>query len=913
MMSLLLITFSINAFAGINFSAYKGVEEKIDKDYQHLNPMWGKLAKPMIFNLRFYGDFSRGEKNDERFFIEDEFHDDAGKLIKHLFPSPAGFLATTTRAITNFANYVTNTKSIALLLKLADDVRNNVKYDPAKLKQEMLNSLSFPPDLPNKKLKDLKKNLGKNTIQPIIQAIEGAIRLEEKAGDYYKYFTETVILAFFNEKFNTQMDIWHLLGNLNKVFAKPIASDLPKEEDLLSIEDLYLIFDKFTPEQAIAENVYNILQGVDSFASITPYGSDDTNLISNETICAFIRTKNVIDPAHRFADCAETAIRHILNFLLFNSDKKSFEFNFAQEKLNRSPSLSYLKEFYELQPPQKANDSSQELRIAWNKVMADLNQPGDKTKIIYKQDIDNEIKAGFINMVWVLQKVFLIDVPDLPIEKTKWSDWLEDALLHVFKEINPKFNYEITYKIDELKPIDEDLFGIANVKVKKDDQDLFSFTINQMRGHATVTDIKTLDVKTLALRKDLFPKKEQAKKAEILKNLSSFQAGLAILADISTQTPLYEIFPKMLDNNEERKKWLSKVADKTISIKPVFLDHVLKAMSWDDQVTAVELSFFVLKALFKIAEFKDILLNRIEALHILEELSFNGISLIDFKNLRHVFFMNAKISFINSQVLPVNKLEILYIRGNNYPLTLSVKDFPKLQELVLASVKIANVLSLEDLPELVKIDLNDSDISSLTLKDLPELNALSLPNTHNLTDLSLEDLPKLTAIDLNNSDITNLALKDLPELKTLTLFRAPKLTDLPLKDFPKLTAIDLDHSGINKLILKDLPELKTLTLFGALKLIDLSLEDFPKLTKIDLTNSGISKLTLKELPELERLLLPSTSNLIDLSLKDFPKLTEIDLRGSNISNLVLKNLPKLENIIKGHAPNLKVVKEQSND
>src|SRR6266536_5368129 len=108
--SFLIFINAIYLQADIGFKTFKGISEKINHGYKHLNPLWGKIAldNGIIHNLRFYGNFTKG-----RNYIKDMSNDDpTWNLLKNLFPSPAGSLAASTSAGRNFGKLSTGKPKI---------------------------------------------------------------------------------------------------------------------------------------------------------------------------------------------------------------------------------------------------------------------------------------------------------------------------------------------------------------------------------------------------------------------------------------------------------------------------------------------------------------------------------------------------------------------------------------------------------------------------------------------------------------------------------------------------------------------------------------------------------------------------------------------------------------------------------
>jgi hypothetical protein len=870
---LIIAIFPLTAWTDINIRAYYGVEERINKDYHYLNPLWGQalIDSSVLFDLRFYGPKDTS-------------------LIKRLFPLAAA-LGTTTIATNNFARNVNNTKVIAYLLKMAHDERslinNKNNLDMAKkikaahkaTSSGLATFLSWDGNDGQKKRKDI--------MNPLLSDIKASVALENDNGFYPTYFTESLLLAFFVKKFNNQTDIWNLLKEINQVFGQEIAFNIPNEEKLLTTNDIDSLYAQMQKGPLNLEGAFNMLNA-DIFTNITPY-RDQKPLIENETVYAFNRATDEIDFSLQSADCAETVIRHVLNLLFYDPLTKSFKLNHSASAQN-SRIYRYLVNFYQLQPPKRANDSSKEIRIAWNKVNADLNQEGDLIKVRYVKANNNEIYTGFINFIVVLQKIFNITLKDLPESKDAQKTWLTEALPKLFSAVNPLYIYKVDHKIDPIQPGDKDLYGTIKVTVSNDNSQKFSFTMTQSRDHAKVADIKTLDEE--AIKQNLKFKAYQStlKESDIFAKLRPYQDSLLLIGGKEAKHEPFITFFKNLDSNEGRISWLEEIACRTFNgvmlSNTIFLARVLDAMSWNDENTVGNLSN-VIRNFLKFHLYQEIVIEHTQGLK-LSSLILEKIPLSKFPNLKYLYLSSSfgeDINKITSQDLPAS-LEMLDARSSN-----------------------VNELSLSDLPNLKNIDLSESDIAILTLGNLPKLEHLNLSHTLALKSLSLSNLPNLTYFDLSQSGITTLTLENLSKLEWLNLSHTLALKTLSLSSLPNLKYLNFFYSGITNLQLGNLVKLKQLNLDETSALRSLSLSNLPNLTYLDLSQSGITILTLGNLPKLEQLNLSKTPALKVLLFSGaLSKLKILNLKSSGITTLELRdNLPELEELDISHTPNLKTL------
>lgn len=227
----------------------------------------------------------------------------------------------------------------------------------------------------------------------------------------------------------------------------------------------------------------------DTFFKIIPYDQKDT-IIENETICSFIKNKQgtgEIDKNKKFPDCVETVFRHTFNLLFF--DFKAKKFVIPKSQINpASEQYIYLLNFYKLQTINEANSSNIFLHEAFNKAMANLPH------VRYNHSFKNEIYPGFINFIRVIENIFGLKVQEpLPKNKEDWIYWVKKSLPEIFYKLNPHLSYEIKLEyLNTKSKINKDVLGIAHIKVSKENEDFFSFTIEEMADHARVSKIMEL-------------------------------------------------------------------------------------------------------------------------------------------------------------------------------------------------------------------------------------------------------------------------------------------------------------------------------------------------------------------------------------------------------------------------------------
>jgi hypothetical protein len=884
-----------NLFSEMDLRAFHGIEKLINKDYHYLNPLWGQVAKDngIIYNLRFYAYDKMIESKGLRNYINDSSKDPTWNLIKTLFPSPAGSLATTTNNTYNIGNYV-STETVAILLDIAQNARLNIINE--NYSSEISNSLyeSLDQDkLKNQFEEDKKRTVTveeheknmRNQLKKLSKFIINSVKNE--AGEnkfYHKYFTETTILCFFVVKFNTQTDIFNLLRDLNIIFNKSygahVADNIPKKEDLLTENDVknYLI-----KQDLNYEEIFNLTYAY-MFYSPFLYRAGKEPL-QNETISSYRRQENKNGGEERFADCAETALRHVLNLLLFDANKRIFDLS-PFENI-KSPFINELKNFYLVQDAKKANDGSLNIRQAFNQVVADMNFDKKEPHIVYaRANIQNEVNPGFINFIHILQKIFNIEFEEkVPKEKSKWVDWVKSVLPKLFAKINDKAKFQFNYNI---KQEENDIYGTVKVNINN----LFSFDIYQSKLHAKVYDIKTLKLI------DNNRMKENIKSAKFN---DDYKQSLVLLVSNKVSIEPYQTFYMSLSDNQTRLEWLKDYSSKK-DINKKYLANVLASMSWHDQETAKEVSRYII-TINNTEINRSYLFDNIGSFNISDDLLQyfikNNIKIKEFKNLQYVFIKTDSDKLKNLDLSGLEKLKKIDLSFSKIE-NLSLKNNPALEELDLFFCSKLKELDVSDLKNLKKLNLRDSSIENqnLNLKNNSALEELVL-SIRKLKELDVSDLKNLKKIYLSFSEIENLSLKNNPALEELNLLFCSELKELDVSDLKNLKKLNLSNSSIENLNLKNNSALEELNLSSCSKLKELDVSDLKELNsglkelkKINLRDSSIENLSLIGNTNLTQIYLDGCNNLKSIYLQDLKNLRNISVnRLKSLISAAFKNIP----------------------
>ena len=377
----------------------------------HLHPILGYTGwkTGLIYNLRFFGNYIKGEEDGRRVWAEDQSNNDPiWEIIKILFPSTGGQLSTKTAHPANIGRYINDPLIVSDLLKFTQNARFGEKENVEALVDGIFNyyQTQFPiggtdkkpePSITAEKLVNhqitinapyphlyklkwlfyienkgkIQKNVkGIETLKTLLNSIQEGVGIEEQVL-YPRYFIEQVLLTFFWMNFDKEATsnlLDQLLGNLVDITPQT------RTQTATTIQETSV-----SPEET-----FKIIQFADMFnvQGRTPYGSNLNNLVSNGLA-------NIVDTQQelniRFADCVETTIRHILNIVLWGPNTDSYNLDSIKESH---------KPFFQTQ--EDPNDGSSGRRTYFNKLVAQL------PNMNYVRSNGNELASGFINVMTVL-------------------------------------------------------------------------------------------------------------------------------------------------------------------------------------------------------------------------------------------------------------------------------------------------------------------------------------------------------------------------------------------------------------------------------------------------------------------------------------------------------------------------------
>ena len=445
----------------------------------------------------------------------------SANLMTSLFPSSTGELSTEGGFSKNHPLSKNCNPDPELMASIVAYLHNHVRTTDEKISAEMLdnnfNHLRKLEDLDKKKfekpndgkvyaffknklkldfssLEDLYRNQDKlNTLKFLLRNAQYMIENQEQNAKKTnrilpQYTTERMLMCYFLNHFNTKEE----LGRFFKAAREKIIGETEVASENLK---------SFPNNLDRGEMTKKILSKV-KMNKDCPYKSQ---LTENGSAKKVVGNKFT---SYTFQDCADTAIRHLVNLMGYNGENEwGFFLSDAQEKdLNNNmdnirkaidgngdvkpESLKdRFQAFIAYQRKVGANDSSITTRSFWNAVVSNMNKNAgdDLFQVKYVQKNGNEVDTGYINMLKVtynlLKSLGKINNEDLKNSINALNEKTNGTELQ--KVIGELLNiFDAKAKVGELKNFvskNGEIYGEIEVSTEGK-----TFTISQEKGHACI-------------------------------------------------------------------------------------------------------------------------------------------------------------------------------------------------------------------------------------------------------------------------------------------------------------------------------------------------------------------------------------------------------------------------------------------
>lgn len=491
-------------FAIIPLSCYRGITELFTD--KHYSPTMGAAAleSGLIYNLRFYGLFKNGMGQDtehpgtlKRSWVRDAGSDPIAQLIITLFPSSAGVLNSFTRGDRNFGKFATP-GLVAELLNYMYELRHGGSAEslsaPTTSSGSTSPSQSTPSDRWAQSLPEgMDRARFKQAIRPVLTYVTEAIG-SEKTSLYPVYTSEQIVLAFFAHRFNTMDDMKTLLSGFNERLI-PNKQAMNTIQPWTKARHKYFMRYQYNPASPNLDAL--LMHTYVEFDKPIPYGLHSP-VMENGDSPIYDRQKNELSDT--FADCGETALRHMGNIFLYRKENNGFVMPKVQ-----SAFFKPLVTFYQKQDPSCVNNGHCTFRGWWNRVVGDL--PGIKYA---STNPGYDLAPGFVNFfkVWglLLGQDLVRGIDQQSPQALQGDDWLKQAFMPLIQVLYPEAKSVIIApqgmtlrnvsglinRVEANTPWwgGDDLLGTVKISFQNGSGEKIAFNIVQQSRHAFVSGIQ---------------------------------------------------------------------------------------------------------------------------------------------------------------------------------------------------------------------------------------------------------------------------------------------------------------------------------------------------------------------------------------------------------------------------------------
>jgi hypothetical protein len=839
---LFMTLWSWGATSGIPFNSLKGTAERVGVPYVAPGLGAALLETGVLPNIRFMGNFEPGyNKDGVRDYQKDKSKDPIWNIVFLLFPSNAGEFQAFFKGDRNIAFNLDNISPSQKVSVMVDLLAYSTL---ARMGQD--NNPSFMQGVfQGPKNQNLRINLRK-----LMEAIKESIELESNPHSIYpKGFPEQILTAFFVNQFKEEE---------LSLFLEEWGKFLARDRGLLS-------FAKDHKEESKNIDVLFecVAKKIEVVAQLIPYMS--STLISNGNCYIYNRRENTLEKEEpSFADCGETALRHLLNFILYRPSTRTIA---LPKEIHPTAYTASVTAFLEKQGVSNADNGDINFRSDWNKVVGDLNRGGPPSRlgpIVYneeKRGAQFNLKCGLLNLVGVLERLFGVPLPvGSPGEDfAQVQKWFHEFFTKLISLLHPGLRVHI--EISDFGKVENDFAGTVSFKLLETP---LSFVLKARPGHADMI-LSGFDQLPAVPLPDLLPSPAVIPRDSTTSLL--FQGNPSSRQEVSL---LYRLLEKnMVNNSMAQIAFLKEVVYDEFAqrVRPdmlpfgSFVINAFRHFPWEDlwAVGNLVLSLpnysnpehFPLsfrKIFYKKAQFFEFDKN---------------LGLLDqFEALRYVKFSNIRAAELNLTAFAPHLQQVreISITGGSFSKITGLEGLPSLQ-----SVKLANISFLEffHIPKEASqwkcLNLRNLDLQALTgMENLSSIKEVRIFRFHGanksnsgftldklgrlqvgpllaLLSSSWKDIVTLEVNQLPPGSLTVSTLEGLTSLRRLTIVHS-SLEKLPLESWPHLEHLYLQNLPLTELdFTRCCPELKEVFLVNIPKLSKLvGLERLPHLTLLHL-------------------------------------------------------------------------------
>ena len=220
---------------------------------------------------------------------------------------------------------------------------------------------------------------------------------------------------------------------------------------------------------------------------------------------------------------------------------------------------------------------------------------------------------------------------------------------------------------------------------------------------------------------------------------------------------------------------------------------------------------------------------------------------------------------------------------------IQISEAEAVLNLNLSSKDITDLTGINQFINLVDLDIQFNDITSLDISSLVNLETL-FTNFNGMNSLILGSINNLRVLNLRNNNFTTWDYPPLTNLEYLNLNGSPLIT-LNLDGYSSLQEIELRFANLSTLSITDLPSLEIIDVFDA-NIDEVELSNLPSLDYLQLTELGLENIDLSGVPSVREIVL-NRNNLSSIDLSVLTDVEVITLSDNLFESIDLNGLDQL--------------------
>lgn len=237
-------------------------------------------------------------------------------------------------------------------------------------------------------------------------------------------------------------------------------------------------------------------------------------------------------------------------------------------------------------------------------------------------------------------------------------------------------------------------------------------------------------------------------------------------------------------------------------------------------------------------------LDNLKSLEIKNSEEIKEICFEDLPKLQAINLENVKnLQAIKFDSIP--NLLMLKIVENYAMKKLDLSFHKKLQHIYMENMAALEELNLSGTENVSKIEIYDSELSSLIMGDMSQLKEIYLRGLENLHNIDLSNAQSVEKVEIREVPNLYLATSNLTSVKELMVSDNRKMRKLDLRAMQELEELSWEHGSIRKIIWGKKEKLQYISLVNNELIGEFSVENFPVLETLCCDNNKIESIFAK--------------------------------------------------------------------